>query len=378
MEGHPTVLFYGHYDVQPVDPAEEWISPPFEPVVRNGRVYARGASDDKGQVLYVLKSLEQLVRAGSLRARVKILLEGEEESGSGGLQRNIAGWGQMLKADVLMVADTDMTSAGAPAIVVGLRGLISATVEISGPLHDLHSGMHGGVAPNPAAAMARLISGLHTDRGTIAVEGFYDGIKPPNRRENELARNLVFDPSEYVKETGVPPVGGDQSRTPVERLAFQPSIDINGIHSGYGGKGSKTVLPARALAKITCRLAAGQDPDRCLALLRKHLASHAPAGLNLSIAESGVHGPGFRLNPDSPMAARAKAILDNLTGKAAEMVWSGASIPIVSALALASGAEPLLVGFSAHEDAIHAPNESFAVERFRLGFEYAMRFLSSL
>jgi acetylornithine deacetylase/succinyl-diaminopimelate desuccinylase-like protein len=375
--GRPTVLFYGHYDVQPVDPLPEWKSPPFEPELRGGRVYARGASDNKGQVMSALKAMEQLVRLDALDATVRILIEGEEESGSGGVARNLAAWSDLLRADVLMVCDTGMAPGGAPALTIGLRGLVHATVEIGGPSRDLHSGVHGGVAPNPAAGIARLVAGLHDDCGRIAVDGFCDGIEPPTQRERELAGLKTFDERAYRNDAGVPPVAGDLRFTPVERLAFQPSIDVNGLRSGYDGSGTKTIIPSRARAKLTCRLAAGQDPERCLALLKRHLESHAPPGLELRITESGVAGPGFRLDPDSATARKAMAVLDAISDKPAEMIWEGASIPIVSGLARISGAEPLLAGFASPVDSIHAPNESFSLEQFRMGFEYAARLLAS-
>jgi len=376
--GAPTVLLYGHYDVQPVDPHDAWASPPFAPELRGGRVYARGAQDNKGQVMYVLKAVETLARAGALRPTVRVLIEGEEEKGSSAVLDCLDSWRDLIRADILMVCDTDTVAGGAPTLIMGLRGIVHASVEVLGPAHDLHSGLHGGVAPNPAQAIAELVASLHTPDGRIAVAGFCDDISDPTVKERELANSHPVDPAEYEKETGVPPVAGEPGFTPAERLGFRPSIDINGIHSGYGGEGSKTIIPARASAKITGRLAAGQDPERCLTCLLDHLRARVPSGLSISFPESGVGGPGFRLDPESPVARRARLVLDQLSDKPAAHLWEGASIPIVSALAQASGAEPVLVGFGSAADRIHAPNESFAVSRFRQGFLYAGLFLASL
>ena len=374
----PTVLLYGHYDVQPVDPIEAWESPPFEPVLKDGRMYARGAQDNKGQFLYALKAVEIMRAAKALNPTVKIILEGEEESGSGGLSASLAAWREKLKADILMVHDTGGTRSGAPAITMGLRGLLHLSVVIDGPTTDLHSGSHGGCAPNPAAAMARLLAGLHREDGGIAVEGYYDGVQELSAREAELVNAISFDAAEYERTVGVPPLGGEHSLSPQKRTGFRPTIEINGVHSGYGGAGMKTIIPARAEAKITSRLVAGQDPARCLEAIVRHIEMHAPRGLRLEIKDPGIGGPGFRLNPDSEIVNKAGKVIERLTGHNPDFRWEGASIPVVCHLAETSGAEPLMVGFGSDEDHVHAPNESFSIEQFRSGFLYVAAMLSSL
>ena len=374
----PRVLFYGHYDVQPVDPLELWTSPPFEPLLRGDRLYARGAEDNKGQLFYALKAMETLAQMSALDLPIAILLEGEEESGSEGIAACLPNWRERVQADLLMVTDTNTILPGVPTIVMGLRGIVHATVSLSGPDHDLHSGIHGGLAPNPAQEMARLVASLHDNSGRIAVPGFYGGVRTPSPEERRLARTPPFDAEAYRSRTGVPPNGGERDIGPAERVGFRPSIDINGIHSGYGGAGTKTIIPSCATAKLTARLVPDQDPDACLAAIVGHLQRHAPEGLILEVTESGIGGPGFRLDPTSPTVARATAVLDRLTGHETALHWEGASIPIVSELARTAGAEPLLVGFGTEEDRAHAPNESFSIEQFRLGYLYVAMLLSSL
>jgi acetylornithine deacetylase/succinyl-diaminopimelate desuccinylase-like protein len=374
----PVVLFYGHYDVQPVDPLAEWVSPPFVPAWRDGRLYARGAQDNKGQLLFFLKAVETLCRQGGPMPTVKIVIEGEEESGSVGILRSLDGWRARLKADVLMVTDTGQVASLAPTIVMGLRGIIHLTAVLSGLRHDLHSGVHGGRAPNAAQGMAELVASLHHPDGRVAVAGFYDSVAPPTPRERSLAGQVPFDAAAYESQTGVPPVAGEPEFSPVERVGFRPSVDVNGIHAGFGGEGSKTVIPACAVAKITARLVPAQDPARCLNEIIAHLQAHTPAGLRLEIPEQCVAGGALRLDPDSALVAKAKAVLDALGAGPTAFLWDGASVPVVAALSQVSGAEPLLVGFGREEDRIHAPNESFSREQFRLGFLYAAAMLTAL
>ena len=376
--GKPVVLFYGHYDVQPVDPLAEWQSPPFEPTLRNGRMFARGAEDNKGQVFAMLKALETLTSHDKLDCTVRIIIEGEEENGSRGIAASLEKWRDRLKADILLVCDTNMVKPGTPTIIMGLRGIVSLEVTLTGPLHDLHSGMHGGIAPNPAAEMAKLIAGLYNPDGSIAVAGMYDSVTEPSERERTLANVSAVDADAYMTMIGVPPVAGEKRFTPSERVGFRPSIDINGIHSGYGGPGGKTIIPSRAIAKITSRLVAGQDPEFCLQAIIRHLQKHTPAGLNLAVTEKSIGGPGFRLNLDSTLLKKANGVLQQMSGKEPAFMWEGASIPIVSSLAKTAGAEPLLVGFGLDEDKIHAPNESYSIDQLRMGYIYSVSMLSVL
>jgi acetylornithine deacetylase/succinyl-diaminopimelate desuccinylase-like protein len=376
--GRPVVLFYGHYDVQPVDPLADWTTPPFEPALRDGRLYARGAQDNKGQVFYAVKALEHLIRSDWAGATVKVLIEGEEENGSGGLGAMIPLWKERLKADILMVCDTGAVDSGAPTITMGLRGIVFVDFVLDGPDHDLHSGTHGGAAPNPAMGMAHLLAGLHRADGSIAVEGFYDGVQPPSDRERALSNRAPIDVAAYRRDTGVDPVSGEPAFTPRERIGFRPTLEVNGLHSGYGGPGTKTIIPAMAEAKLSARLVPGQDPRRTLDAILRHLEGHVPRGLRLRIRETQIAGPGFRLDAESPLVAKADAVLRRVAGRDTAFLWEGASVPIVSALAAASGAEPLLVGFGQESDRIHAPNESFSIEQFRKGFLYVSAFLADL
>ena len=374
----PVVLFYGHYDVQPVDPLGDWESPPFSPTLVGGRMRARGAEDNKGQHFYALKAMQTLIREAALNVTVKVILEGEEESGSRGIATMLPEWQDMVSADVLMVTDIFMESLDQPTITLGLRGILGLTADLDGPKHDLHSGVHGGVAPNPATEMARLLASLHDDHGRIAVDGFYDDVLPPTSREQTMAAKIPFDDTAYESLTGVAPVAGEISFGPIERLAFRPSIDINGFRSGFDGPGSKTIIPAKATAKITSRLAAGQNPDRALRGIIDHLHTHASQGMQLTISEQWAAGTGFRLDPKSRYVASASKVLNRMFGKAPVLRWEGASIPIIADLSRVSRAEPLLIGFGLEEDRIHAPNESFSLDQFRLGYEYVALMLSSL
>lgn len=374
----PTVLFYGHYDVQPIDPENAWETPPFNPTLRNNRLYARGAQDNKGQVFYTLKALERLIEHDALQAPVKIILEGEEEYGSPALTDHLPDWAERLQADILMVHDTGTVRAGNPTIVMGLRGIVHMTIELEGPDHDLHSGVHGGLAPNPAQGIAQLVAGCFHQDGYVAIPRFYDDVRKPSSREHKLAATMPFDLEEYRNLVGTTPAGGARSRPPAERVGFLPSLDVNGIRSGYGGAGMKTIIPAHASAKFSARLVPDQDPQAVLDAMTAHLYHNVPHGMRLTISDAGIGGPGFRLNPDAPLLQKARAALAPLSDQPVAFLWEGASIPIVTALASASGAAPLLVGFGHESDHIHAPNESFSLNQFRNGFLYTALMLQNL
>lgn len=376
--GNPVVLFYGHYDVQPVDPVGEWKSPPFAPDLRDGRLYARGAADNKGQVMYVLKAMEAMIKDGMPLPTIRIVLEGEEESGSRGITSVLPSIRDKIAAGILMVCDSTMVAPDVPTITMGLRGLIHLTVSVRGPRHDLHSGTHGGRAPNAAQGIAHLVATLHGADGSVAVEGFYDGVGAPGRAEKEAASRIPFDPASYEAETGVRPMGGEHGFSPVERVGFRPCMEVNGLHSGYAGTGVKTIIPATAVAKLSARLVPGQDPERCLDAIIRHLRANVPAGLKLEIVESGISGGAFSLRVDSAVVTMARNVLRELSDVEPVLSWDGASVPVVPFLAKCAGAEPLLVGFSTEEDRIHAVNESFSIEQFRQGFMYAGLFLAEL
>ncbi|RIL09468.1 MAG: peptidase M20 [Proteobacteria bacterium] len=377
--GHPTVLIYGHYDVQPVDPLGEWHSDPFAAEVRAGRMYGRGAQDNKGQLWYVFKALETLIKAGALKCGVRVLIEGEEESSQSiGLTKSLPAWKPGLKSDVLMVCDTGAMRPGVPCITMGLRGIVYLEFRLGGLRYDFHSGALGGVVKNPATELARLIATLHNKDGSIAVKGFYDGVPAPNKQDLALAEASLPSEAALKEMLGVEPLGGEAGHGIAERRGFRPTIELNGLTAGYQGPGSKTIIPASATAKITSRLVAGQDPERCLKLILDHLKSNAPAGLTLEIAGQGVGGPAITLSSASPLIQFARGILDQIGDAPTQFTWEGGSIPVVTELCAASGAEPLLVGFGLEEDRIHAPNESFSLDQWRLGYRYAGLLLSKL
>lgn len=377
-EAARTVLFYGHYDVQPVDPIELWETAPFEPNERDGRIYARGAQDDKGQWFSVLQGLRAAIESGERLPTIKIVLEGQEESGSGVLATLAYDLRKRLAADVLLVADTGKDPSGKPAIVAGLRGVIHFTVTLRGPKYDLHSGQHGGLAPNPAQGMAALLASLHTPDGAIAVKGFCDGIEDPTEAEFALATGTGFDENAYERDIGVLPVGGERGVPAIVRNAFRPTIEINGIHGGYGGPGSKTVIPTHTVAKVSCRLVPGQSPARVWECLKTHFETHCPRGLTLELTDVTGCEPGFRLPIDSPIMRIAHELLNTFDARGAALTWEGASIPIVARLRDITGAAPLLVGFGMQEDRIHCPNESYSWAQFHDGVRWGAQIFTAL
>ena len=397
-EGAPTVLFYGHYDVQPPDPLDAWETPPFEPTLKdNQRVYCRGSQDDKGQFFAFLCGMRSFIRGrqetrderreggderretrGAQVPTIKIVLEGQEESGSTALTALAPTIKDRLRADVLLVCDTGAAAELRPAIMAGLRGVSHFTVRLEAANYDLHSGEHGGIAPNPAQGMAELIASLHNPDGSIAVRGFCDHVVPPTDEERAAAESAAVSPEEYEKITGVPPVGGEQGLSLTERNSFRPTIEVNGIHTGYGGPGSKTVIPAGALAKISMRLVPDQNPDEVMAALERHLKQHTPRGMKLFIEDLTGGAAGFRLPLASPVFRLAASVLEELDPRGAVYQWDGASIPVVSTLKTCSGAAPLLVGFGQPEDRIHAPNESFGLNQFARAMAWAEKILAAL
>lgn len=363
-EGASTLLFYGHYDVQPEDPVDQWLTPPFEPTLKDGRVYCRGAEDNKGQFFSFLYGMKALIEAGEELPTIKILLEGQEENGSLGIAEIIPEIKSKIQANVLLVADTSAAADDRPAIIAGLRGVQHFTIKLSGPKQDVHSGAHGGLAPNPAQGLAHLLDSLYDENGAIAVKDFKNGISYPSEEELKLAREGAGTEEQYEKEIGCPPKGGEKGLDMVMRGSFEPTIDINGIHGGFGGIGSKTIIPASAFAKISCRLVPDQSPAAVFEAIKKHLEEHCPTGMKLEISEACVGLPGFRLSINSPIFRLATDLLKELDPRGSVFHWEGASIPIVSELKSISGAAPLLVGFGREEDNIHSPNESFGLDQF--------------
>lgn len=377
-EGMPVVLIYGHYDVQPADPVAEWKTPPFEPTVRDDRVYCRGAQDDKGQFFAFLCGMKDYLSGEGARPTIKIVLEGQEESGSAALSEMAPSLRRKLAADVLLVCDTGAAAEMRPAIIAGLRGVSHFTIRLSGANRDLHSGEYGGIAPNAAQAMAELVSSLHLRDGSIAVAGFRDGIEPPAHDELRAAELSAPTKEALENDIGCEPVGGQLGKTIVQRNSFEPTIEVNGIHSGYGGPGAKTVIPCEAVAKISMRLVPGQNPKSAFDAVRRHLEDNVPRGMKMSLEDYNPGAGGFRLPLSSPLFRLAEEVLAKMDERGPVFVWDGASIPVVSVIREVSGAAPLIVGWGQPEDRIHSPNESYSFLQFDKARDWARRILSAI
>jgi len=377
-EGASTALFYGHYDVQPPDPLGEWLTPPFEPTEKDGRVYCRGAQDDKGQFFAFLCGMRDFLAKPGPKPTIKIVLEGQEESGSEALSEMAPVLRRRLAADVLLVCDTSAAADMRPAIVAGLRGISHFTMRLTGASRDLHSGEYGGLAPNAAQEMSALVASLHAPDGSIAVDGFRKGLEPPHPEEEKLAESFSPSIADYEAEIGCKPSGGERALSPAKRLSFEPTIEVNGIHSGYGGPGAKTVIPREAVAKISMRLVPGQIPAIAFDTVKRHLEARVPEGMSLVFEDFSPGAAGFRLPVSSPLFRLAAHVLGEMDPRDPVFVWEGASIPVVSVLREASGAAPLIVGWGQPEDRIHSPNESYSFAQFAKAREWAAAILSAL
>ena len=372
--GGPTALIYGHYDVQPVDPVDLWTTPPFEPTIRDGKLYARGASDDKGQVFMHLKVIEALLAVeGRLPVNVKLLIEGEEESGSENLERFVSAHADLLKADVVVISDTALYARGVPSLTYALRGLAALEVHVVGAKGDLHSGAFGGAAPNAAQALARLLATLHRPDGAVAVEGFYDQVRPLSQEERDSFAALQFDEQAFMADLGVTALPGEPGYTALERLWARPTLEINGIFGGFQGEGTKTVIPCRAGAKITCRLVPDQDPERVLDAVEAHLKAHCPPGVKVEVRRGGG-APAVITPIDHPAIQAAMQALTEAYGAEARFIRSGGSIPVVGTFQRVLGAPIVMMGFSLEEENFHAPDEHFHLENFDAGMRALYRF----
>ncbi len=374
--GKPTVLIYGHYDVQPPDPLDEWLSPPFEPTERNGNLYARGAVDDKGQVVAQVKALESLFAAkGSLPLNVRVLFEGEEEVGGEGIAQYVASKPPELKADFALVSDTELFAPGLPTLCVGLRGMIYTELEVRGARTDLHSGMYGGVAPNPFFALAQILAKLKDEHGHILIPGFYDDIVPPSAEELAAWQSLPFDEEHYREtEVGSKKLIGEVGFSVLERTWARPTLDVHGIPGGFIGAGAKTVIPAKATAKVSMRLVPDMTPAKAFALYKSYVESIIPAGVEVDVRL--IHSGDACLIPvDNPYIRAATKALKEIWGKDTVFIRSGGSIPIVGDFARHLGLPSVMMGFGLPDDNIHAPNEKFHIRNFELGIESLIRFL---
>ncbi len=363
----PTVLVYGHYDVQPPDPLEDWVTPAFDPQERDGCLYARGATDNKGQLFTHLKSIEAWTKAaGGLPVNVKVVIEGEEEVGSNNLDHFLEERKAQLAADVAVVSDTSQYGPGMPAITYGLRGIAACEVTLRGPKQDLHSGVFGGAIANPVNALARLVGSLVDDQGRVTIPGFYDDVIPLTDQEREAFANLPFDEASFLKSVGVSKSFGEAGFSILERRWGRPTCDVNGIYGGYQGEGPKTIIPSFATAKITCRLVPDQDPLKVAAALRKHLESLCPPGIELEFTDQ--HGCGGMVaDMSGPYAAAARKAIEKSFGVPPVMIREGGSIPVVASFREILGIDTLLLGWGQNTDNLHSPNEHFSLQDFQRG-----------
>jgi len=365
--GAPTVLIYGHYDVQPAEPLELWTSPPFEPTVRDGNLFARGSVDDKGQLFLHIKALEaHLASRGKLPVNVVVIAEGEEEVGSDHLADFVQKQKKLLAADSVVISDSAMFAPGLPSLLSSLRGLAYFEINVQGPKGDLHSGSYGGAIVNPAMALARILATFHDKDGHIAIPGFYDKVRVWPAAIRKQMRSLPFDDKTMMKETAVDALGGEKGYTTLEKLWTRPTCEVNGMLSGYTGEGAKTVLPAKAMAKVSCRLVPDQDPQEIEKLMKAHVAKVAPKGVKVDVRH--LHGGRpWRAELDGPIFDAARAALRSAFGKEPVITGEGGSIPVVGDFERILGAPVLLVGFGLPGENAHAPDEWMSVENFRKG-----------
>jgi acetylornithine deacetylase/succinyl-diaminopimelate desuccinylase-like protein len=367
VPGAPTALVYGHYDVQPPDPLHEWITPPFEPTVRDGNIYARGATDDKGQMLTHVQSVRAWLEvAGKLPLQVKFLIEGEEEVGGRVLEQYLRASADRLACDCVVISDTSQFAPGQPAITYGLRGIIYCEARLQGPKQDLHSGVFGGAVSNPAGGLAKLLASLKDDAGRVLVPGFYDDVLPLSDREREQFAALPFDEARFKAQLGVSELWGESGYSTLERRWARPCLDVNGIWGGYQGEGQKTVLPSTAGAKFSFRLVPNQDPAKIVPALREYLESRLPPGLEMEL-EVAHTAPGFVVPLESPYIEAAARAVEAGFDKPPVFIREGGSIPIVTQLARQLGADVLLLGWGRDDDNTHSPNEKFSLADFHRG-----------
>lgn len=364
--GKPTVLIYGHYDVQPEEPLEEWISPPFEPTVRDGRIYARGATDDKGQAFAHVLAVELLLAQGELPVNVKFLLEGEEEVGSENLAPYLREKAEQLKCDAIVISDGSRFAADVPTVTYGLRGLSYIEVQVQGASRDLHSGSYGGAAPNPINALCEMIAQLKDDKGRITIPGFYDGIDELTQDERDMWAKLPHNDQEFAQSIGASALPGEEGYTTLERIWARPTLDVNGIWGGFQGEGSKTVIAAKAGAKISMRLVPGQDPERITKLAMDYIPTLAPKGVQVTMIDHHGGQP-VKIDLDNPYVKAAGAALQKVYHKDAAFTRTGGSIPIVADFREILKAPVVLLDLGVNEDALHSPNESFSITDFHNG-----------
>jgi acetylornithine deacetylase/succinyl-diaminopimelate desuccinylase-like protein len=364
----PTVLVYGHYDVQPADPYELWTSPPFEPVIKDEKIYARGACDDKGQFYMHVKAFQLMMENNALPCNVKFMIEGEEEVGSANLETFVKANTERLKSDVVLISDTGIIANDVPSITVGLRGLSYMEVEVTGPNRDLHSGIYGGAVANPINILCDMIASLHDDKRRITVKGFYDEVEEVSKEERALMNTAPFSIDEYKKHLDINDVLGEEGYTTLERTSIRPTLDVNGIWGGYIGEGAKTVLPSKAYAKISMRLVPNQDSKKISQLFQAHFESMAPSYVKVKVTDH--HGGEAAVTPTDSLAYKAAAAAMKETfGKDPIPMRSGGSIPIVTMFEKVLRTKSVLMGFGLDSDAIHSPNEHYGLFNYFKGIE---------
>jgi acetylornithine deacetylase/succinyl-diaminopimelate desuccinylase-like protein len=364
----PTVLVYGHYDVQPVEPLELWNSGPFEPTIKDGKIYARGSADDKGQFYMHIKALETLVKTNSMTTNIKFLIEGEEEVGSPNLGKFVGKHKDLLKADVILISDSSMLSMENPSLDIGVRGLSYIEVEVTGPNRDLHSGTYGGAVANPATILAKMIASCHDENNHITIPGFYDDVVEATKEERELMARAPYDEEEYKKDLGVKELWGEKGYTTNERTGIRPTIEVNGIWGGYQGEGAKTVLPSKATAKISARLVPNQSSKKMTEMLLNYFRSIAPKSVTVKAFEH--HGGEPYMTPINSKGYKAAAkAVETTFAKQPIPVRGGGSIPICSILEKELGVKIIFMGFGLDNDNLHSPNEKYNIENYNKGIE---------
>ena len=375
-DSRPTVLVYGHYDVQPPDPLELWVSPPFEPVAKDGALYGRGTADDKGQLFMHVKAAEAYLKDGDPPVNLKLIIEGEEESGSNNLEPYIEQHADELAADVVLISDTAMFARGVPSITSGLRGMAYCEVTLEGPSRDLHSGVYGGAVENPISALARLIANLHDDDHRVTIPGFYDAVRDLTSEERQTYRELPFKEKEWLADVGVETPRSEKGYSVLEATSARPTLEVNGMWGGYIGEGAKTVLPSRASAKISMRLVPDQQPKDIATKLEAYFRENLPPTMKLRFREHhGGHG--VIVDTSSPAMQSAKAALEGVFGVEPYFTREGGSIPVVAEFKRILGLDTVLMGFGLNSDAIHSPNEHFGLDRFHQGIEASIRFMNA-
>lgn len=364
----PTVLFYGHYDVQPVDPIDQWKSDPFKPEVRDGRLYARGSSDDKGQVFMHLAVFEAYMKTeGKLPLNIKVCIEGEEEIGSENLYQILHDKKEQFNADFAVISDSGMVAENQPTILYGLKGFTGIEINVTGPDHDLHSGMYGGAIRNPIMALTHILASMKNEEEVITVDGFYDGVEPLTEQERELIKHVQgedFRESADVKETA-----SEKGYTAKEHTMGRPTFEVNGMYGGYQGEGTKTIIPSTATAKVTCRLVPGQDPEQVQKLLEEHVHKVAPTGVTVEVKKEKLSAKAYKVEPNHPLIEKAAKSYTKAFGKETVYVRMGGSIPVVEWMKDIYNMPIVLLGFGTPDDRLHSPNESFPLDSFDKGME---------